>query len=83
MPHPALVAEADGPATVETYTVVYGREGPQQGIVIGRLEDGRRFIANTPAGDVALLESMTRREFIGERGAVRHDAATGTNTFSL
>ncbi len=83
MPHPGLAPEADGPATVETYTVMHGREGtPESGIVIGRLEDGRRFIANTPPEDRALLEAMTTREFVGERGVVRHDASTGTNRFS-
>jgi len=83
MPHPELVAAADGPATVETYTVSYDREGaPQLGIVIGRLDDGRRFIANVPADDRALLESMTEREFVGARGAVGHDASTGINRFS-
>jgi len=83
MPHPELAAAADGPATVETYTISYDREGaPQLGIVIGRLEDGRRCIANVPADDRSLLDTMTSREFVGARGAVRHDAATGINRFS-
>ncbi|GAA2616603.1 acetyl-CoA acetyltransferase [Paractinoplanes durhamensis] len=37
--------EADGPATIETYTVKHGREGRRRGIVVGRLDDGRRFLA--------------------------------------
>ncbi len=83
MPRPELVAGADGAATVETYTVVYGRDGaPERGIVIGRLDDERRFIANTPPDDRALLESMTTQEFVGARGAVRHDPSSGTNFFS-
>ncbi len=80
---PEVVDAADGPATVETYTVVHDREGaPQQGIVIGRLDDGRRFVANTPS-DVSLLESMTAREFVGEQGTVLHDASTNTDTFTV
>lgn len=83
MPHAELAAAADGPATVETYTVSYDRDGaPQLGIVIGLLDDGRRFIANVPADDRALLDAMTSREFVGARGAVRHDASTGINRFS-
>lgn len=83
MPHPQLVAEANGPATVETYTAVYGRDGaPELGIIIGLLEGGQRFVANVPAEDRALLEGMTSREFVGARGAVRHDASTGANRFS-
>ncbi|MEX1253187.1 MAG: acetyl-CoA acetyltransferase, partial [Dehalococcoidia bacterium] len=69
------------PATVETYTVAYGREGPERGIVIGRLDDGRRFLANTPT-DRALLESMTQREFVGVKGAVRNDEGAGINVFA-
>ncbi|MEU4243331.1 acetyl-CoA acetyltransferase [Actinoplanes sp. NPDC026619] len=39
--------EADGEATIETYTVKHGREGRRRGIVVGRLaDDGRRFVAN-------------------------------------
>ena len=42
---------------IETYTVLHDRDGtPMRGIVIGRLDDGRRFIANTPA-DRAVLDS--------------------------
>jgi acetyl-CoA C-acetyltransferase len=79
---PEVIDAADGAATVETYTVVHDREGrPQQGIVIGRLRDERRFVANTP-NDTGLLESMTTREFVGEQGTVRHDASTNTNTFT-
>lgn len=82
LPRPELVDAADGPATVETYTVVYDRDGkPERGIVIGRLDDGRRFIANTPS-DLGLLESMTVSEFVGERGTVRHNASTNTNMFA-
>jgi acetyl-CoA C-acetyltransferase len=84
MPRPELAEAPDGPATVETYTVVYDRDGtPERGIVIGRLDDRRRFIAATPPGERALLDLMVSREFVGERGAVRHDRQSGTNTFSV
>lgn len=80
-PHPAVAAEPDGAACVETYTVVHDRDGtPQRGIVIGRLGDGRRFIANSPA-DRSFLEAMEQREWIGERGRVSAGGAEGTNLF--
>jgi acetyl-CoA C-acetyltransferase len=83
MPHPEVVPEPSGAATIETYTVMHNREGaPDYGIVIGRLEDERRFIANV-AGDPSVLEGMTRREMVGSRGRVRHDAASGKNLFEL
>ena len=83
MPHPELAEQPDGPATIETYTVMHDRAGkPDYGIVIGRLEDGRRCIANV-AGDAALLEGMTKREMVGARGRVRHDETSGKNMFEL
>ncbi|MEX0682797.1 MAG: acetyl-CoA acetyltransferase [Dehalococcoidia bacterium] len=83
MASPAFAAEANGEATVETYTVAFGREGePEQGIVIGRLGDGTRFMANTPA-DAELLWSMTREEFVGRKGRVAHEAATQRNVVTF
>jgi acetyl-CoA C-acetyltransferase len=68
--NPDFTAEASGSATVETYTVIFNRDGaPERGIVIGRDADDRRFIANTPA-DRRLLESMTTREMVGAPGTV-------------
>lgn len=67
---PEFVEMADGEATVETYTVLFDRDGaPQRGIVIGRDAAGRRFFANTPP-QRSLLESMTRQEFVGAHGRV-------------
>jgi acetyl-CoA C-acetyltransferase len=68
---PAVAAQdASGPATAEAYTVVYDRAGaPERGIVLGRLGDGHRFLANTPA-DRALLEDFVAREEIGRQGTV-------------
>jgi acetyl-CoA C-acetyltransferase len=85
MESPPAVEQAEGPASVESYTVQFGREGePELGIVIGRLGDGEkpgaRFIANTPP-DSDLLWAMTRQEFIGTSGRVHHDAESGRNVF--
>jgi len=80
-PAPELVEAASGPASIETYTVVYDREGaPVRGIVVGRLDDGGRFLANT-AGDRVLLEDLAAREAIGRRGNVRRNG--DTNVFEL
>jgi acetyl-CoA C-acetyltransferase len=78
-PPVALVAAAEGPATLETYTVLYDREGaPERGIAIGRLEGGERFLASTPA-DRATLEAFAAREEVGRRGRVH--SAEGRNLF--
>ncbi|MFM8409151.1 MAG: acetyl-CoA acetyltransferase [Alphaproteobacteria bacterium] len=69
-PHPGLAAEPAGDATIETSTVAFDRDGaPMRGIVIGRLVDGRRFLANTPP-DRDVMESLTTRETVGTRGRV-------------
>jgi len=79
-PPVALRGEVQGMATVETYTIVHARDGaPEQGIIVGRLEEtGDRFLANTP-NDPRLLESLEACELIGTRGRVR--SSDGTNEF--
>jgi len=52
-----------GGATVESYTVMYGAEGPTIGHVVCLLDDGRRTWANCE--DPAVLDAMTREEFCG------------------
>jgi acetyl-CoA C-acetyltransferase len=67
---------------VEAYTVVHDRSGqPERGVFVGRLEDGRRFIANLSTQDgLEALRGMTEREMVGQRGRVSHDSKTGLNT---
>ncbi|MEO7667071.1 MAG: acetyl-CoA acetyltransferase, partial [Dehalococcoidia bacterium] len=82
MPGPVTTDAPDGAATVETYTVGFGRDGePEIGIVVGRLDTGERFFANT-AVDADLLWSMTREEFIGTTGRVSTDAPTKLAVFT-
>jgi acetyl-CoA C-acetyltransferase len=80
LPKPAFSERANGAAVIETYTVAHGAAGPSQGIVIGRLEDGTRFLANTPA-DVPMLQELMRVEGVGRRGVVSHE--NGRNIFRL
>ena len=62
-PAPRVEEDYLGPATVETYTVLYDREGaPQQGAVIGRAPSGARFIAKVPAADAATIHWLTSGE---------------------
>jgi acetyl-CoA C-acetyltransferase len=80
-PEPAalLALEAEGRATVETYTVLFGRGGaPSRGIVVGRLEDGRRFLSNT-LGEPGLAETLAAAEAIGLQGVVSRSG--GINVF--
>jgi acetyl-CoA C-acetyltransferase len=65
-PAPREAREADGWATIETYTVRHARNGSRVGIIVGRLEaDGRRFIAR--GEDEAVLSLLSAGESIGGR----------------
>jgi acetyl-CoA C-acetyltransferase len=60
----------EGRGTVQTFTVVHARDGePERGIVLGRYEDGARFLANTPP-DPELLRAIEAGDFIGTTGRV-------------
>lgn len=77
--HPAVavIEQAEGPATIETYTVEHDRAGlPASAIVIGRLATGQRFFARAPR---EILADLEREEFVGRRGRVRN--ADGINLF--
>jgi acetyl-CoA C-acetyltransferase len=78
-PAAAPLERAEGAGVLETYTVLYDREGaPERGIAIGRLESGERFVANTP-DDRAALEAFAAEEQVGRRGRVRQQG--GRNLF--
>jgi acetyl-CoA C-acetyltransferase len=82
MPSPEIEAVPEGWARIETYSVAFAGGSPRLGIVIGRLEaNGRRFVANTPAGDAAMLEALVSEEALGRRGRVRSEG--GRNVFEL
>ncbi len=75
-PVPQLAPKYVGPATIETYTVTYARDGePLQGVVIARTPSGDRTMARVPAGDaqgIGLLTSLDRSA-IGVEGVIRRD----------
>src|SRR5262249_51996030 len=78
-PAPELAMEPSGAGTIETYTVLHDRDGsPVRGLVIGRLGDGRPFLADPPE-DRTLLEGLTAREAVGLHGRV--SPTEGVNRF--
>ncbi|WP_315832145.1 acetyl-CoA acetyltransferase [Bradyrhizobium prioriisuperbiae] len=59
-PVPAVVTEASGTGTVETFTVIYQRTGEvQHGVVILRTADGSRTLARVCADDTRTLARLT------------------------
>ncbi len=69
VPSPRFTRTPAGPATVEALTVVHDRGDPAFAIVIGRLTDGTRFLAQTTEGRAALAEGgMVERPFTAVTG---------------
>ena len=68
---PEVVAQADGAhLTIEGYTLVYGRKGPDRGIAIGKLDEGCRTIASIDPADTAAWAELTETEGVGRRGVL-------------
>lgn len=71
-----------GPASVETYTVLYDREGaPRWGVIVGRSPTGARFLAKVPPSDTATIAFLTdgQIEPVGTKGV----AVPGEDGFTL
>lgn len=80
---PQIDAIAEGEATIETYTVEFGRDGkPERGHIVGLSKNGHRFIANN--GDASVLHQLasSSKEPIGRSGRVIPDPnKKGRNLF--
>ena len=58
---------------LDSYTVEHDRTGaPVKGVVVGRYDDGSRFVAATPS-DAEFLAQFEAEERIGTAGKVRED----------
>ncbi len=68
-----FVEEANGRGSIETYTVINSREAPTKAIIIGLLENGKRFLANTRKGDGDLLNKMMSNEMLEVKGTVKFE----------
>lgn len=80
LPLAPTIPDPHGGATIETYTVVHGRAGPETGIVIGRMDaDGRRFVANTPS-DPGILAELEAVDSLRRPGLVT--STDGRNVFT-
>ena len=77
---PAIVELADRTGTIETYTIVHGREGATYAIVIGRMPDGRRFIARSD--DPFTLSAMEAHDPLGAPVLVSNDGTRNAFTWA-
>src|SRR5690606_8172268 len=70
---PELVESYAGPATIETYTIFYDRDGaPRAGVVVARTPEGARTLAHVDVGDTGMLALLTDgvQEPVGTSGQV-------------
>lgn len=70
-PAPALVENYGGPARIETYTVLYRRDGsPEAGVIVARTPAGERFLARVDGEDADAIAFLTdgRSEPVGSPG---------------
>lgn len=71
--------EAPTVGTLETYTVVHGRSGPEKAIAFCRTGDGKRFLANGDAGTLTILSGEENQ--VGRAVTATFDGEV--NTISL
>jgi acetyl-CoA C-acetyltransferase len=70
---PALVKDYAGPATIESYTVFYGRDGQStKGVVVARTPAGERTLAKVPGDDGEMIAFLTdgQAEPVGANGVI-------------
>ena len=61
----------EGDATIESYTVLFGKGQPMYAVIIGRLKDtGERFMANNFERDTEILQTLVSKNSVGETVAV-------------
>jgi acetyl-CoA C-acetyltransferase len=77
LPEPAQVA--NGNLTVEAYTIIYDRNGLSEfGIVIGRLDDGKRTFAFILA-DPKTFSKLEKQELVGKTFSIEYDPESKQN----
>ncbi|WP_043341199.1 hypothetical protein [Belnapia moabensis] len=60
---PPFLEHYTGPGRIETYTVIYGRDGsPAFGTIIGRTPEDARFVARVPTEDASTIALLTSGE---------------------
>ena len=70
----------EGNGKIDTYTVINARKGPEFALIIGTLENGWRFVANSEK-DNFLLEKMMKEEMLEAKVSV--SKKEGKNIFNL
>ena len=84
-PVPPLDKEYEGPATIETYTVDYGRDGTiMSGVIVARTPQGDRTLAHVTGDDSTTISFLVSGESepVGQRGIISRQA-DGTHVWRM
>ncbi|MFX1571034.1 MAG: hypothetical protein ACFFCV_22065 [Promethearchaeota archaeon] len=80
---PEPVEEANGVLNIEAYTIIYDRNGsPEIGIVMGKLESGKRTFA-TISSDSKTLSKLEKEELVGKTFFVKFNNETKQNNLNI
>ena len=80
MPHPDLETRPQGRGVIEGHCVRYEGGEPAVGIIVGRLDSGKRFLAHTSA-DPAVLAELIGADAVGREGTVTPGETTNLFEF--
>ena len=86
---PDVITHADGRARIEGYSVEFGKNGPIRGYVIGRLENGQRFMGVTDRGDKETVsellsdDPLSRTIYVTSKGPGNRFTFDPVKTYSL
>lgn len=72
-PAPAIEPDFEGPATIETYTILYDRAGAvRHGVIVARTPAGCRLLAEVPPDDAASIRLLSAGavDLIGAAGVI-------------
>ena len=74
MPFDQIAYKPTGTGEILTWTVRYGRQGAETAVIVGQMVDGpdkgKRFIANSKPGDMALNNWLLAGDRIGGTVAI-------------
>lgn len=79
---PEVALHADGRARIESYGVEFGRTGPLRGFIVGRLEDGRRFVGATDRKDEKTVQELLAEDPLGREVYVTSKGPGNRFTFA-
>jgi len=68
----------EGETTIEAYTVMHGREGPERALISTLMDDGRRALASTE--DQSFMLALMEEEYVGRASNITSNGTVNVLT---